>query len=143
MNIMDDLKKPSTIEDVISNDFDVFFDDALVFKAYSLKRMLQDSSKQLKFFNEYSVSKLAALNKSENVVHLDHVAYAENHLALVFKEYKMSFRSYIRDFRLPGQLTEILVKVAEGIKEVHSMNYIHRDLKPENSPKTPLEAQSE
>ena len=94
--------------------------------------MLQDNSKQLRFFNEYSVSKLAALNKSDNVIHLDHVAYAEDHLALVFKEYKMSFRSYLRDFRLPGQLSEILLKVAEGIKEIHSMNYIHRDLKPEN-----------
>ena len=56
----------------------------------------------MRFFSEYSVSKVAALQKSANVIQLEHVAYAQDHLALVYKEYKMSFRSYLRDFRMPS-----------------------------------------
>lgn len=44
----------------------------------------------------------------------------------------MDFRDYIRKYRNPNELTEILLQIGNGIKELHSLEYIHRDLKPEN-----------
>ena len=41
-------------------------------------------------------------------------------------------RQYLLEKRDPAKLPGILIKVAQGVQELHNLGFIHRDLKPDN-----------
>ena len=56
----------------------------------------------------------------------------EDHVALEMPTYQIDFRVYLETQRSHRDLIKILLNVANGLKELHSLGYVHRDLKPEN-----------
>jgi serine/threonine protein kinase len=48
------------------------------------------------------------------------------------KRYEMDLRTYLIKHRDYRKLSEILLQVVAGLKELHGLGFVHRDLKPEN-----------
>ena len=61
-----------------------------------------------------------------------HIAYCKSHLGLVYPNYQLTLREYLRNYRYHKQLNQIFLQIANGISELRQGNYVHRDLKPEN-----------
>ena len=68
----------------------------------------------------------------KNVIPLRNVMIGIDHIALEMISYQMDFRYYLHKHRAARDLNKILLSVANGLKELHSLGYVHRDLKPEN-----------
>ncbi len=58
-----------------------------VFKAYSLKSMVTEKAFQHTLYMEYAITKQAIEHKCQNVIQLQRLCFAEDHLALNFKHY--------------------------------------------------------
>ena len=63
---------------------------------------------------------------------LRNVIIGVDHDAFEMRTYEIDFRNYLCKHRSARDLNKILLEVANGLKEIHSLGYIHRDLKPEN-----------
>lgn len=79
----------------------VLFGDQ-IFKAYSLKKMLKEKDLQHTFYTEYAILKQATLGKCQNILQLNRLCFGEDHLALNFSKYQMSFREYLDEKRQPS-----------------------------------------
>ena len=68
----------------------------------------------------------------KNIIHLENVYLAPDHIALKLRALECDLRYYLCFRRQPKQLNAILVKMIEGIQQLHKLGYVHRDLKPDN-----------
>lgn len=97
-----------------------------------LKAFEEDQRFQLDFINEYAIMTSAIEKDLKNVMPLMSVMMGIDHVAFEMRSYEMDFRIYLAKHKNARDLNKILLQIANGIKEVHSLGYVHRDLKPEN-----------
>jgi hypothetical protein len=67
-------------------------EEQFIYKVYTVKYLLSDQRLQLNLFNEYIISSEARRKNLSNVIHLDQLLMAPDHVALKFKKYRCSFR---------------------------------------------------
>lgn len=93
MNIAQAQDSPFT--DPVAEDRTVLLQDNYCFKLYSLASFISNQRVQLDLYNEYAITRRAKEKELPNVIQLEGVFTGADHIALCFKEYQMSLRTYL------------------------------------------------
>jgi serine/threonine protein kinase len=118
------------IED--NDDISVICREDCALKIYPFSVFVKNQSKQMEFFNEYTIMTEASKGNFLKVIHLSGCELGSDHILLRMPRYPLSFREYLWRHRDANQLRTLMIDIALGLKELHELGYVHRDLKPEN-----------
>ena len=101
-------------------------------RAYSYQGFKEDFMLAQQFNFEYQILNEARKNKCQHIVFMGDVKFSDHEVFFVLKGYEMDLRSYLQKHREARKLSDILLQVLSGLRELHRLGFVHRDLKPEN-----------
>jgi len=111
---------------------EVIYENSFVYKLYCLESFKQKQEMQIELWNEYNITMIAKEQDCKNLIQLEGVVRGENCVGLKFKKLKYDLHDYFKLYTRPKIMKEILLKIIEGLEELHEMGWVHRDLKPAN-----------
>jgi len=115
-----------------NEDISVICKEDQALKIYPFSVFVKNQSKQMEFFNEWTIMREASKGDFQKVIHLSGCELGQDHILLRMPRYPLSFREYLWRHRDANQLKTLVIDIALGLKELHALGYVHRDLKPEN-----------
>ena len=99
--LLNEMTHTSLVKEIVEDFQKVYMIGHYVFKVYSLKGMLADQSIQIRFYNEYALSKQARELGFSNVLHLGRLCFSEDHIAINYHRFPMTLDKFLKEYRNP------------------------------------------
>jgi len=107
-------------------------EEARVLKLFRIYAFREYQERQLEFYNEFMITRIARKRNSKRLLHLQGYIRGPDYLGFSFKRFELSFEDYLKLSVVDVKRVVVFREIVKGVMELHSMGYVHRDLKPQN-----------